>query len=184
VDAILEATARVLVDEGYDKASTNRVAEVAGVSIGSLYQYFPSKAALIATLMEQHVDQMTDLMVERLAAYATAPLPVAVRKLVETMIDAHRVNPELHRVFAEQLPRTPGHDKVQQIEQRVGGLLQGYLQARKGELRVTDAKLATFVIAHTVESLTHAAVIDHPELLEDNQIVDEMTDVVLRYLVD
>src|SRR5215469_493144 len=49
VDALLEATARILLKEGYDKASTNRIAEVAGVSIGSLYQYFPSKEALVST---------------------------------------------------------------------------------------------------------------------------------------
>jgi AcrR family transcriptional regulator len=48
VDALVEATARILVKEGFDKASTNRIAAVAGVSIGSLYQYFPSKEALVA----------------------------------------------------------------------------------------------------------------------------------------
>jgi hypothetical protein len=47
VDALLEATARILIREGFDKASTNRIAEVAGVSVGSLYQYFPNKEALI-----------------------------------------------------------------------------------------------------------------------------------------
>ena len=50
VQAILDATARILVREGFDKASTNRIAEVAGVSIGSLYQYFPSKEAIVAAL--------------------------------------------------------------------------------------------------------------------------------------
>jgi AcrR family transcriptional regulator len=45
VDALLEATARILVKDSYDRASTNRIADAAGVSIGSLYQYFPSKEA-------------------------------------------------------------------------------------------------------------------------------------------
>ena len=51
VEAILDATARVLVREGYARTSTNRVAAVAGVSIGSLYQYFPNKESLVAALV-------------------------------------------------------------------------------------------------------------------------------------
>ena len=51
VDALVEATARVLVRQGYDRASTNKIAAAAGVSIGSHYQYFPSKEALVAAVM-------------------------------------------------------------------------------------------------------------------------------------
>src|ERR1700733_5846515 len=62
VDAILVATARVLCATGYDRASTNRIALAAGVSVGSLYQYFPSKEALVAALVERHIDEMTSLV--------------------------------------------------------------------------------------------------------------------------
>src|SRR3569833_3611546 len=51
VDALIEATARILVREGFDKASTNRIAEKAGVSVGSLYQYFPCKEALVVVVL-------------------------------------------------------------------------------------------------------------------------------------
>ena len=61
VDALLEATARVLVKEGYDRASTNRIAEVAGVSIGSLYQYFPNKEALVAAVIDRHTEQVSQV---------------------------------------------------------------------------------------------------------------------------
>ena len=54
VDALIEATARILVREGFDSASTNRIAEQAGVSVGSLYQYFPGKEALVAAVIERH----------------------------------------------------------------------------------------------------------------------------------
>src|SRR5262249_56104472 len=54
VDALVEATARILIREGFDRASTNRIAEVAGVSIGALYQDFPSKEALVAPLIHHH----------------------------------------------------------------------------------------------------------------------------------
>src|SRR5208282_4089553 len=61
VDALLEATARILVKEGYDRASTNRIAELAGVSIGSLYQYFPSKEALVAAVIDRHTQEVSEV---------------------------------------------------------------------------------------------------------------------------
>jgi AcrR family transcriptional regulator len=58
VDALVEATARILVKDGFDKASTNRIAELAGVSVGSLYQYFPSKEALVVAVIERHQQEI------------------------------------------------------------------------------------------------------------------------------
>ena len=60
VQAILEATTHILTEEGYEKANTNRIAERAGVSIGSLYQYFPNKESLLTALIEQHVNEMLE----------------------------------------------------------------------------------------------------------------------------
>jgi len=54
VDAILMAAAHILKTEGPERATTNRIAEKAGVSIGSLYQYFPNKEAIVALLRERH----------------------------------------------------------------------------------------------------------------------------------
>ena len=54
VDTILQAAARVLAEEGLGRATTNRIAEVAGVSIGSLYQYFPNKLAIVRALQIAH----------------------------------------------------------------------------------------------------------------------------------
>src|SRR5260221_954827 len=73
VDALLAATARVLVRDGYDRASTNKVAEAAGVSIGSLYQYFPSKEALVAAVIERHTRGMMDLVRTSLRRVAQPP---------------------------------------------------------------------------------------------------------------
>src|SRR5246127_2557699 len=82
VDVILTATARILVKDGFDRASTNRIADAAGVSIGSLYQYFPSKEALVAALVEQHTSKMTHEIVGALEKVARLPLEAAVRAMV------------------------------------------------------------------------------------------------------
>ena len=73
VDAILEATAQVLVAEGYDKTSTNRVAERAGVSVGSVYQYFPNKEALVGELVDRYSREIMDMVFGRLTALAENP---------------------------------------------------------------------------------------------------------------
>ena len=95
VEAILEATARVLVEEGIDRASTNRIAEIAGVSIGSLYQYFPSKDALVMALLERHCERMLGLLLRASVDLADAPLEDAVRTYVRAVIDAHALEPKL-----------------------------------------------------------------------------------------
>src|SRR5262249_41095626 len=67
VDALIEATARILVREGFDSASTNRIAEKAGVSVGSLYQYFPGKEALVAAVIDRHHQETMQVVRDTLA---------------------------------------------------------------------------------------------------------------------
>ena len=93
VDALLEATTRVLIKEGYDRASTNRIAEVAGVSIGSLYQYFPSKEALVAAVIDRHTQEISEVTRNALVKAAARPIEVAAREFVSVAIDGHRVIP-------------------------------------------------------------------------------------------
>jgi AcrR family transcriptional regulator len=93
VDALIEATARLLVREGFDRASTNRIAAEAGVSIGSLYQYYPSKEALVAAVIDRHNQELMQVVRVALAEVAVLPIEQAVRKLVAVAIDAHRIDP-------------------------------------------------------------------------------------------
>ncbi len=185
VDALLEATARILVRDGYDRASTNRIAQVAGVSIGSLYQYFPSKEALVAAVIDRHTQETMELIRESLIKVAMQPVEEAIRVLVKLGIDAHRVNPKLHRVLTEQVPRVGRLDNVQAIDRQAYDLVRAYLDAHRDEIQVADVEVAAFVCVTTVESLTHAAVIYRSDLLSDekaNTFIDEVTRLVLRYL--
>src|SRR4030095_14274327 len=127
VNTILEATTRVLMKDGYDRASTNKIAAVAGVSIGSLYQYFPSKQALVAAVSERHSHEVLLLMRNALVKVAAHPIKVAAREFVSVAIDAHRVNPKLHRVLAEQVPRIGRLENIEAINQDVYALIRGYL---------------------------------------------------------
>jgi AcrR family transcriptional regulator len=185
VEALLEATARVLMKDGYDRASTNKIAAVAGVSIGSLYQYFPSKEALVAAVIDRHMHEMMQAVRDALAKVATRPIEVAARELVSVMLDAHRVNPKLHRVLAEQTPRTGRLENIEALDREAYALVRGYLEAHRDELDVVDPDVAAFVCVTAVEALTHAAVVRRPEILTDEKaerLVEDVTRLVVRFL--
>jgi AcrR family transcriptional regulator len=182
VDAILDATARVLCTTGYDRASTNRIALAAGVSVGSLYQYFPSKEALVASLIERHVEQMTALVKSKLAEVALGPIDVAIRTMIQSMFDAHAVDPRLHKVLIEQVPRVGRLEQVVGVEREVEALVAVFLEARKDELRRSRLQAVAFVLCNVVEAVTHAAVLAELDPRARVAVADELTDMVLRYL--
>src|SRR5437763_1348519 len=88
VETILEATARLLVRDGYEATNTNRIAETAGISVGSLYQYFPNKEALITALINRHVDAMWEVFESKIAQLFEAPIAVAAREIIRMEIEA------------------------------------------------------------------------------------------------
>lgn len=183
VDALVEATARLLVRVGFDKASTNRIAEEAGVSVGSLYQYYPGKEALVAAVIDRHNRDLMQVVRAALAGVASLPIENAVRKLVAVAIDAHRIDPRLHRVLAEQIPRTGRLEKVVTFNREYYALFKAYLEDHKDELRAVDLELAAFVCVTSIEALTHTAVL-HRSLSDEEAatLVDEATRLMVRYL--
>lgn len=184
VDVILAATARVLVKEGFDRASTNRIADAAGVSIGSLYQYFPSKEALVAALVERHIETMSAALEAEMFALAHAPLPVTVKRMVTLMLEAHAVEPELHRVLNEQVPRVGRLHRVHEVEGRMQKLARVYFESRRGELRDgLNLDTAAFVVVQSIEALTHGAMIHGETAPARGALVEEVTTLVLRYLM-
>lgn len=182
VDALVAATARVLVKEGYDHASTNKIADAAGVSIGSLYQYFPSKEALVAAVIERHIDRMIGIVRASAARVALLPLERAARELVGTMIAAHRVDPKLHRVLVEQIPRVGNLEHIEAVDDEAIGLVRAYLEAHRDEIGIEDLDMAAFLAVGAVEAMTHIAVLRRPELLEDARFEGEVANLVVRYL--
>lgn len=184
VDALVEATARVLVREGFEKTSTNRIAEIAGVSVGSLYQYFPGKEALVAAVIERHNEKIMGLVRTTLAEITDMPIENAMRRLVTVAIDAHRINPELHRVLAEQIPRARKLD-VEAFNREVHTLVRAYFNSHRKEMRKIDLDVATFICVSTIEAIAHNTVLNQAEMLSDKMVrtlVDETTRMVVGYL--
>ncbi|MGX9393248.1 TetR/AcrR family transcriptional regulator [Nitrobacteraceae bacterium UC4446_H13] len=185
MDALIEATARILVKEGFDKASTNRIAKVAGVSVGSLYQYFPSKEALVAAVIERHQQNIMQAVRGELVEVMTRPVETAVREIVALAVKGHRVNPKLHRVLAEQIPRVGKLEDVEVLNRENFALFRRFLEGRRDELLVDDLELASFVCVTAIEALTHNAVLHHPEMVSDKTmeaLIDAGARLVIGYL--
>jgi AcrR family transcriptional regulator len=178
VDAILTATKALVVKHGLDALNTNRVARVAGVSIGSLYQYFPSKRALVAELRRRHQSDGMALFRSEAAALVSAPLPEAIRRFVEQMLAVHRQDTALHRA----LELEGGQGRLAASEQDALKLIRGYMELHRAEIGVADLDQAALIVGLTVEAITHGTVLERPELLADPSLVDGVVRMLLAYL--
>ena len=105
VEAIYEATIQVLLKSGQDRLTTVNVAERAGVSVGTLYQYFPNKQALLLALLERHMLRTAKVVDDVCAANHFQPLEVMVHELVNRFIDVKLADRDtsvaLYRIAAE-----------------------------------------------------------------------------------
>jgi AcrR family transcriptional regulator len=182
VDTILEATTRVLVKQGFDGLSTNAVASAAGVSIGSLYQYFPNKTALVAALIDRHMEEMNAAILAELTRVAKLPFAEGVRCVVELTIRAHAIDPELHRVLTEQVPRVGKLARLREVDEICHRMVAGLLAARRDEIAIRDPDLAAFILVSAIESVVHRAALLYPQRLRDPRLVEETTLMVTRYL--
>lgn len=182
VEAILDAAAHILVTQGFAAASTNRIAEKAGVSIGSLYQYFPNKGALIAALRRRHAEAMRTTILQLAGPAASAPLPEALRSFIHAVMQAHRIDPQLHRILAQEAPRTDFADSRGDIDHDLRNVVCALLHSRSSEILPTDLPLAAAMLVRLTDALIHAAVIDNTLDAKPQAVEDEIVRVVLRYL--
>lgn len=134
VDRILEAAARIFDEDGYRRTTTNRVAEAAGVSVGSLYQYFPNKDALLVALAERHVEEIAGAFTDRLAQLDRdqPALEGVLRSLLELSVDLNATS-RLHAILFTDCPRTPA------LEERLGGFTSVVVDSVARHLRRTGS---------------------------------------------
>jgi AcrR family transcriptional regulator len=182
VEAILDAAARVLVERGYAATNTNLVAERAGVSVGSLYQYFPNKDALIAALHERHARQMNEVVERALAECDGLGFDEALSLVIEGLVDAHRVEAGLHRVLETQLAGLDALDDHAEVEARISDQIRCLLARYKQEVRVPDLRLAVYMLMHALHGLVHAVVYERPSGISIKQATREMVRMTRIYL--
>jgi AcrR family transcriptional regulator len=183
VEAILEAAAQVFERHGYAAGTTNRIAERAGVSIGSLYEYFPSKDAIVMELSRRHIDDAGAIAWPALARLVedAPPLRQGIEQIVWGMIALHRRAPGLHEVLFEQSPRS---DEIQALRadffDRARSAIADYLSARP-EVTAPDHALAASLVAQTIDAVSHGvALVAAPS--EVDRYASETVTMLERYL--
>lgn len=183
VEAVINATSQVLVKSGYEGTTTARVAERAGVSIGSLYQYFPNKEALVAALIERHGNDMVAVFHSVLERPRSLTLAEGLRAVIDASVQAHRVSPRLHKVLHEQIPRIGGLAKALDVHREITATVEQFLRAHRAEIAVQcEPGVLAVVVETTLEALIHKAVIDRDELLEDGVLEREAFRLLISYL--
>src|SRR5262249_44535295 len=162
-----------------DAFTTNRVAEKAGVSVGSLYQYFPNKETLISELQRRHVVMLEDAIQAMVARPSSAPLAEIVRDAVQSSVKTHLVDPALHRVLSDAVPSLGKLDWEADFAERAKRLVRQALEARRHEIVVPDLDLAVYVIMRSVEAVIHEAVSDRPADVASGALGEEVTRMVV-----
>jgi len=180
VDAILEAVIRILKRQGLEAITTNHIAEVAGVSIGSLYQYFPDKRSIFIALHQRHVDEIDRMVETTLVEHASSSLDELIRAMVEAMVDAHTSDPELYELLFTEVPHRA--DGTKDFAVRLHGAFRLAIASRLPRLKGRDLDKAVFIVTHMVDALGHGAVLRRPPNLSLADAKKEAVRAVLAYL--
>jgi len=186
VDFILSAAARLLEQEGYDGANTNRIAETAGISVGSLYQYFPSKDAVLAELFEREHRRYLEAVDAQLAASATAPFEEAVRAMVRATGELYTKQRLLLRTLAERISDSVSFNRCHELRSALIAVLKRHIDLHRAD-RVAgsvDSGLLAFVLGNSISGMYSALLIAPPGARVPNVdvIENELVKMVSAYL--
>ncbi|MEV4891794.1 TetR/AcrR family transcriptional regulator [Nonomuraea sp. NPDC055795] len=175
---ILTAAARVFAEYGYAAGTTNRIAERARISIGSLYQYYPNKDAILVELLVRHLDAGAADLTRR---EETGSLEEIVRRYVRNAIENHHDDPQLLRVMMEQAPRSHTLlEKVSRYEQERVAYMREVFD-RHPQVRVGDTETAARLTVSTVELVVHQ-LIAAPDPIDIPRFENELVAMLTRYL--
>jgi AcrR family transcriptional regulator len=184
VDAILVAAMRVLDQHGLDKLTTARIAEVAGVSVGTLYQYFPSKEAILGVLVERRMEELLGMFQTLLDATLAMPIDAAIRAAIQALVTHNQtVGRTLHAPYVESVATTGRSAQYRSYMMRFADLLAAHLERRKADLRITDYATGAFVLVSCADGIAQNLAYQSLEPAAVQRLSDEATALVAQYLI-
>jgi AcrR family transcriptional regulator len=179
VDAIIQASTYILTEVGWEGLTTNAIAERAGVNIGSLYQYFPNKEAIVAELQRRHAEATHAELHKALRLIPDQPsLREVLTLIVDMLINEHRVAPAVHKAITEELPSTLRHppEEKEQLRGQILALLKPFMR------NVPDPDLAVYMVSVAAHAIIHNMTAERPELLGHPGLVAELVTLLENYL--
>jgi AcrR family transcriptional regulator len=183
VDPMIEASIQLLLDGGYERFTTARAAERAGVSVGSLYQYFPNKAALASAVIARCCDNFLIAFNAALSERHRVTLSDCVAAIVEVTLISHHLTPELHRVVFDLAPRIGVEAKTQYVSETTTRAIEGMLRSHTDEISPDiDIPTAAVVIETLLSALAHRELRGHPAHLGGERLAREASRLITNYL--
>ncbi|WP_454727492.1 MULTISPECIES: TetR/AcrR family transcriptional regulator [Cupriavidus] len=181
VDAILEAAGQLFAQGGFAGTSTTKIAERAGVGVGSLYEYFPNKDSLVAKLLKRHCDRMIAAFAEAFRAAEGQPLSAVVEAFIEATYAAYATDAKLHRVLLAQMGRVSKPHHLWRVSRAIVEMLETALTHCGASVRRPSVRLAAFVVESSVEAATHKALMYAPDVFVGD-LRAELKVLALAYL--
>ncbi len=181
VDALLEATTRILIQDGTEGLTTNRVAEVAGVSIGSLYQYFPNKMTLIAALIEKHVAYEVKTLTDLYTSWSKPVDKLLITELIKKFIQIHLEDLQLTKLLHEQVSfaecRSVLRKATKQFEKTIVRMLESHF---KSSLPLPYLETKAFVLTNSIDAVVQLSLVENPKRLTDPIFLNELVNMVMQ----
>jgi AcrR family transcriptional regulator len=182
VSVILDAAIRVLDREGLEALTTSRVAEVAGVSVGTLYQYFAHRDAIIDALQDRELCRAGEMLERVLGNPDQASDREVARAVIAELLRLYRAAPGLHRVLAVDGLRYSTPERVLAFDVRSVALVKAFLSMAGPRIREAKLEAAAFVVYQSVRATMLSYLLESPAGVPDELIVAELTELVVRYL--
>ena len=178
---ILAATARIVERDGYEALTTNEIARVAGVGVGSLYQYFATKDAVIEALQEEHFGKMGAAFLGRMEELEHAPLHELVHGLATLMRTSELLNSKLSKRLLA-IPQRARPRVVLELEQRCAEILHRAFMRQAPRADAAALRISIFLVIQTVEALILSTSQYRPRGLTRQRYTQELANLVVRYL--
>lgn len=191
VDALVEACEKILEAGDINQLTTNHIADVAGVNIGSLYQYFPNKESILASVftrkMSAECAEFAQQSTRRILAQSAHSLRAGVREVILIKAELHQRFLALHGDFYQDyhdffdFESTVDEFVSQDLRQpNWAAWVRSLLQQFRDELIIDDVERAAFMMATTIDALLTGALQKHPDWLADDTFLNDVNGAVLR----
>ena len=183
VDSLIEATGRALVEYGLDHTTTVRIAEIAGVSVGSLYQYFEGKEALVEALMDKLADDIAQGL-RRLPLADSAGLRETVDGAIRFGFAVLHSRDGLYLELVRNWHRLPTNRVADALQQHFMELSRLYFIKHYRDYPIEDLQVRVFIVANSVlfTMVRHAS--QNDALLREDDIAAGLTDMVVGYMAN
>ncbi len=183
VDALLDATAHILLTRGdLTRLSTNEIARVAGVSVGSLYQYFPNKEAVVAALIIRKAERSVQALDDALTELMELPLEQCLEGVLKVFFSAYKGENKLRDLLVSLIPTLDCVQYQDQVVDHGRKTLLRIFERHKEHVRETDLELVAYIFSRQLRGLINDCVLERPELMDDPRLVSELTHQLVAWV--